>query len=267
VNRKTDKAAAELHAAIHRIKKSPTVDARMQALRDAQGARERRERIAAVKAAAAEPIVTGVDIYKQDRRRAQDQLAEAVYTRASSPNADHLSAKTGPWFQHKKPATPDEPGLTKGAQIFKAAQAGDPEAQRIVREAVSSVADQVQRAIATHNATTGSGVNKAAGVDNTPQTTYRDINSGAEDIARQTSAAEEILHAFDRIGPAVSQMAPALRDFIASQQKVRLDPVTFAPLTRPVPQSTPTGPSEEADRRSPLPGMKGTLTLGDRNRP
>jgi hypothetical protein len=51
----------------------------------------------------------------------------------------------------------DEPGLSKGARIFKAAQAGDAEAQRIVREAVSSVADQVLRAIATHNATTGRG--------------------------------------------------------------------------------------------------------------
>lgn len=259
MNRK--QAAAELSREIERIKMSPA-DGRMQKLRDRMDARERVARVEAVKRAAAEPIVTGVDIYKTDRRRAQDQVAQAVYDRASSPSADHLSAKAGPWFQHKKPAMPDEPGLSKGAQIFKAAQAGDPEAQRIVREAVSSVADQVQRAIATHNATTGSGVNKAAGVDNTAQVTYRPVG-GAEDLARQTSAAEDILHAFDRIGPAVSQMAPALRDFIASQQKVRLDPVTFQPMLRSIP--SPQLP--EADGRPTLPPGKGTLDLGSRNRP
>lgn len=263
MNRK--QAAAELSAEIARIKKSPA-DGRMQKLRDRMDARERVAHVEAVKRAAAEPIVTGVDIYKTDRRRAQDQVAEAVYDRTSSPSVGSLSSRIGPWFAHRAPAVADEPGPSTGAEVFLRAARGDVEAQRIVKAAVESVADQVQRAIATHASTTGAGVNKAAGVDNTPQTTYRAINSGAEDIARQTSAAEEILHAYDRIGPAVSQMAPALRDFIASQQKVRLDPVTFAPMTRPLPPSAQLPTGEEADRRPTLPSGKGMLDLGDRNR-
>ncbi len=228
-----NKVAAELGAEIARIQKSgrSNQEARMQALRDRQDAIERRSRMAAVKAAAAQSVVTGVDIYKQDRRR-----AEAVYDRTSSPSVGSLSSRIGPWFQHKKPAMPDEPGH-KGAAIFRAAQQGDVNAQKIVAAAVQAVAKsvlngdpvtpEVRKARETYAATTGS-LNKAAVSDG--PTTFDARGLSAAELAGIVARSQQTVKMFrDNLQPGDNTLDPQFMDNVAAHMKIKLDPVTFRP--------------------------------------
>jgi hypothetical protein len=151
---------------------------------------------------------------------------------------------------------PTDIATSKGAQVFAAAQQGDVEAQRIVKAAVECVADQVQRAIAIHAATTGVRVNKQAGIDTTPNTTLGPHGMSAAELAGLVATAQQLTKPLrTTLQSADSTLDPQSLDRIRERAKIHIDPATMQ-VIRPISPTTHT--SGDPDNRPGLSDRTGS---------